>query len=224
MGGGAQFIGKGIQSFGVTMGALARGKGERSAERARQQGSEQSDEQLRQAQIEASDMYNPIREPGMTAFNQAYQRAMNPRDPAQFLQNYYQGPEFNVLRQQSEQDLLRNQAATGGFRSGATQVGLGQIAPMLGLQAFQRQNAMDQQQFENLMGVARPGLVATEQQANLRSGLGTNLAQGAMFRGMNKGQSKLNQYANIGQANEDLGAIWGDQSLYETKKPQGGGF
>lgn len=224
MGGGAQFIGKGIQSFGVTMGALARGKGERSAERARQQGSQQSDEQLRLASEEAAAMYNPIREPGMTAFNQAYQRAMNPRDSAQFLQNYYQGPEFNVLRQQSEQDLLRNQAATGGFRSGATQVGLGQIAPMLGLQAFQRQNAMDQQQFENLMGVARPGLVATEQQANLRSGLGTNLAQGAMFRGMNKAQSKLNQYANIGQANEDLGAIWGDQSLYEPKKPQGGGF
>lgn len=210
MGGGAQFIGKGIQSFGVTMGALARGKGERSAERARQQGSQQSDEQLRLASEEASAMYNPIREYGMTAFNQAYQRAMNPRDQAAFLQDYYRGPEYNILSQQSQQDLLRNQAATGGFRSGATQVGLGQIAPMLGLQAFQRQNAMDQQQFENLMGVARPGLVATEQQANLRSGLGTNLAQGAMFRGMNKGQSKANQYANIGQANEDLGAIWGD--------------
>lgn len=209
MGGGASFIGNGIQSFGVTMGALARGKGERSAERAAQQGSQQSDEQLRQAQAEASGLYGPYREIGLNAFTKAMQMAQQPRDQNQFLQNYYKSPEYQILNDQTEQTLLRNQAATGGFRSGATQVGLGQIAPMLGIQALQRQNALDQQQFGNLMGIAQPGYNATNAQAALRSGLGEQLAQGAMFRGLNKAQSKRNQYGIIGQANEDLGAIWG---------------
>lgn len=209
MGGGAQFISKGIQSFGVTMGALARGKGERSAERAAQQGSQQSDEQLRQSQAEASAMYAPYREMGLNALTKAMQMAQQPRDQNQFLQNYFQGPEYQILNQQAQDNILRNQAATGGFRSGATQAGLAQISPMLGIQALQRQNMLDQQQFGNLMGIAQPGYNATNSQALLRAGLGEQLAQGAMFRGMNKAQSKRNQYGVIGQANEDLGAIWG---------------
>lgn len=209
MGGGAQFISKGIQSFGVTMGALARGKGERSAERAAQQGSQQSDEQLRQSQAEASAMYAPYREMGLNALTKAMQMAQQPRDQNQFLQNYFQVPEYQILNQQAQDNILRNQAATGGFRSGATQAGLAQISPMLGIQALQRQNMLDQQQFGNLMGIAQPGYNATNSQALLRAGLGEQLAQGAMFRGMNKAQSKRNQYGVIGQANEDLGAIWG---------------
>lgn len=224
--GGSAWGGKAIQSAGVTLGALARGKGQRKAEKSREQGSYQSDEILRGSAGESAEYLQPyaaIGTPalqGLTAIANTPQQQFAYRNPGEFLSSYFSGPEFSALNTQAQDNILRNQAATGGFRSGATQAGLGMIAPTIGIQALQRQNAMDenayqlnqagnQQRYAQLMGLTGIGYDAAGGLAGIRSALGTNLANGAMFRGGSKSASLINQYDAQGQAHEDLGAIWG---------------
>lgn len=129
------------------------------------------------------------------------------RDPGQFLQNYFQGPEFAALNAQAQDTILRNQAATGGFRSGATQAGLAQIAPTLGIEALQRQNQQDLtafgtnqaalgDQFSRLFGLTSLGANVATGNANAGSNFASQAGQNAIAAGNASAQGAY----GIGQA------------------------
>lgn len=145
--------------------------------------------------------------PGLTALTNQPVEKFSYRDPGQFLAQYYQGPEYQALNAQAQDTLLRNQAATGGFRSGATQVGLSQLAPMLGIQALQRQNQQDltaygtnqaanADQFQRMYGLANLGANIATGNANA----GANFASQAGANAIAAGNARARKYLNQGNA------------------------
>lgn len=163
-----------------------------------------------QAGLERTDPYNKL---GLSAIPQLTAMAGQPvdkfsyQDPGQFLSKYYQGPEFSVMNQQAQDTILRNQAATGGFRSGATQAGLAQIAPTLGIQALQRQNQQDltaygtnqaanADQFQRLYGITNLGANIATGNANA----GANFASQAGNNAIAAGNAAAQGAQGVGQA------------------------
>jgi len=145
--------------------------------------------------------------PGLTALTNQPVEKFSYRDPGQFLSQYYQGPEYQTLNAQAQDALLRSQAATGGFRSGATQVGLAQLAPMLGLQALERQNRQDltaygtnqaasADQFQRMYGLANLGANISTGNANAGANFASQAGQNAIYAG----NARANKYLNQGQA------------------------
>jgi hypothetical protein len=169
--------------------------------------------------------------PGLTALAGQPVDKFSYRDPSQFLNEYYQGPEFQTMNAQAQDAILRNQAATGGFRSGATQVGLGQLAPMLGIQALERQNQQDltaygtnqaanADQFQHMYGLANLGANIATGNANA----GANFASQAGQNAIAAGNAKANSYMNTANA---IGGFAGDYAGlqlakgYDALRPQG---
>lgn len=129
------------------------------------------------------------------------------RDPAAFLENYAASPEGRILEKLKTDTLLRNQAATGGFRSGATQVGLAELVPLLGIQALQRQNQQDltaygtnqaanADQFQRMYGLANLGANIATGNANA----GANFASQAGANAIAAGNARAGKYLNQGNA------------------------
>jgi len=143
----------------------------------------------------------------LTAASIAPMQQFNFRDSGQFLNDYFNSSEFGALNKQATDQIMRNKSMTGGLRSGATNANLAQISPMLGLQALDRVNQQDLQQysvnqgaisdrFNRLFGLSQLG-------ANIASGnqvagqnFGSAAGQNAMTAGVAKAQ-KYNQYGEL---------------------------
>jgi hypothetical protein len=147
------------------------------------------------------------------------------RDAGSFLSDYFQGPEYIALNTQAQDQVLRNAAATGGFRSGGTQANLAMIAPTLGIQALQRQNSQDLQeygtnqaanadQFNQLYGLANLGANISTGNANA----GANFASQAGQNAIAAGQAKAQNYMNMAGALTGLGQ---DYASYQYGKKLG---
>jgi len=129
------------------------------------------------------------------------------REPGQYLNEYFNSPEFQALNAQATDQILRNRSVTGGLRSGGSNVDLANIAPTLGINALQRQNQQDltafgvnqgakTDQFNRLYGVASMG-------ANVASGnqtAGANFASQAGANAINAGNSQALAYQQQGNA------------------------
>lgn len=169
--------------------------------------------------------------PGLTALtNQPVERFAF-RDPGKFLSQYYQSPEFQALSAQAEDTLLRNQAATGGFRSGATQVGLGQIAPLLGIQALERQNQQDltaygtnqgalADQFQRLYGLGSLGANIATGNANMGTNFASQAGQNAIAAGNARAANYMNTAGAIGGLAKDYSGLRIAQAIDKTYAPQ----
>lgn len=107
----------------------------------------------------------PFREAGIGQL-ESYQQLLTPQGRGEALSAYYGGEEFKGFEQQAEQSILRNQAATGGLRSGGTQAALAGIAPQLG-QNYLNQQAQNQLALINV-GQGLAGQAS--QQANVLGG------------------------------------------------------
>lgn len=131
------------------------------------------------------------------------------REPGQFLNEYFSSPEFTALNAQATDQILRNRSATGGLRSGGSNVDLATIAPTLGINALSRANSNDltafgvnqsatQDRFNRLFGAASMGAnVATgNQSAGMQFGgaAGANAITAGMANA-----NKYNQYATNAQ-------------------------
>ena len=187
---------------------------------------------LQREQYQAGlEITRPFREtgasalPGLAALTNQPVEKFAYRDPGQFLSQYYQGPEYQALNARAQDTLLRNQAATGGFRSGATQVGLAQLAPMLGIQALQRQNQQDltaygtnqaanADQFQRLYGLANLGANIATGNANA----GANFASQAGANAIAAGNAKAANYMNAAGAINNLA---GDYAGFQVAKSYG---
>lgn len=169
--------------------------------------------------------------PGLTALTNQPVEKFAYRDPGQFLSQYFQGPEYQALNTQAQDAILRNQAATGGFRSGATQVGLAQLAPMLGIQALERQNQQDltaygtnqaaqADQFQRLYGLANLGANIATGNANAGANFASQAGQNAIAAGNAKAANYMNTAGAIGGLASDYAGLRLAQG-YDALRPQG---
>jgi len=164
------------------------------------QGASQANQLSREQYQQGIETTAPFRQVGIEAIPQLQAMAKQPqgqfayRDPGAFLSQYFQGPEFAALNKQAQDTILRNQAATGGFRSGGTQAGLAQIAPTLGIQALQRQNAQDltaygtnqaafSDQYNRLFGLTNLGANISTGNANAGANYASQAGQNAIAAG-----------------------------------------
>lgn len=84
---------------------------------------------------------------------------VSPEGRSQFLNQYYESPEFQTLEQQGRGSVLAQAAATGELGGSATGNQLRRIAPTLGLQALSQQ----QQRFGQLAGIGQGAATQTGQ-------------------------------------------------------------
>ena len=225
-GGGGGWLGKATQSFGITAGAISKNIGAKKAAEASKQGSYESDQLIRDAAAEQQGLYRPYSEAGANALGQLTAMTNQPqtpfayRDSSTFLNSYFNSPEYQTLNKQAQDQILRGASATGGLRSGGSNVGLANTAPTIGINALNRINQQDLQSYgvnqdvnNNLynqrMGIAGLGYNAANQRANVAGNTGINMAKGAAFRAGTKADMYNQYYGNLGQMHEDLGAVWG---------------
>lgn len=193
---------------------------------AQSQAVDRSSELQLQAQREANklqmDMFNkslalnePFRAAGVSGLQGLQQAANQQASPFSFdYQGYFNSPEYAALSQQAQQQTLAGSSATGGLRSGGSQVALSAIAPQLAQQA--RGNAMNEyslnqaaqmDRYNRLMGLVGVGQGSAQQSASQAGQVGSNLAQGALATGqglasnqMQMGNIAANRYAAQNQA------------------------
>lgn len=182
----------------------------------------QSDTTL-QAQREANqmqmDMFNkslelnePFRAAGVSGLAGLQQAANQQMTPFSFdYSGYFNSPEYAALSQQAQQQTLAGQSATGGLRSGGSQVALSAIAPQLAQQA--RGNAMNEyslnqaaqmDRYNRLMGLVGVGQGSAQQSASQAGQVGANMAQGALNTGAQLSNIYGNKYAAQNQALQGL--------------------
>lgn len=127
------------------------------------------------------------------------------REPGQFLNEYFQSPEFQALNKQATDQILRNRSATGGLRSGGTNVDLATITPTFGINALNRANSNDltvfgvnqsanQDRFNRLFGAASLGANVATGNQTAGMNFGANAGANAIFAGK-ANANKYNQYA-----------------------------
>jgi hypothetical protein len=97
-----------------------------------------------------------------------YKGLMSPQGQGDFASQYTQGPMFQMFEKQAEKSALRNASATGGLRTGQTNVALASIAPQLIQKAY-----MDK--LQGLNALQGYGANAAGQTASLATGVGSNM-------------------------------------------------
>lgn len=178
----------------------------------------------------------PFKQIGIGALNNlgaAANESFDPfsfRDPSSYLNNYFGSPEYQALNAQASDQILRNSSATGGLRSGGSNVSLANIAPTLGINALNRVNQQDLQaygvnqgaisdRFNRLYGVANMG--ANVASGNQSAGMNFASQAGANAIGAGNAQSAayMNQAQNIGGFATDLASIYAGNKmgLYDRK-------
>jgi hypothetical protein len=160
----------------------------KDASKAQQEGSEAGIASQERMFDRSLELQQPYREAGYNALS-GIQGLMTPEGRAQSLSSYYSSPEFSAMRQQQEEQTMRNAAMTGGVRSGGNQVALASIAPQLG-QSF-LSNLYNQ-----YTGVANMGMGAASQGASSANYLGSSMNRAYQDMGEARGQNSLAQ-ANI---------------------------
>jgi hypothetical protein len=226
MSGGGGFWGKGIQSFGVTMGAIARQKGYGKEFVAKRQGAMNAANTINGASSQIEDLYTPYKNLSSAIMPQLQQAATQQQAPInyargnEFLDQYYNSPEYATLNSQASDQILRNASATGGIRNGNANASLMNAAPLLGLQARDRENQMreseyqlnnqaNQMQFQNLYNTAGMAQSGVNSLADMYGSRGRALSGLDIYRGEAKGAAARGKYDTQGQMHEDLASIWG---------------
>ncbi len=163
----------------------------RKQEQAIREGTQQADSTMREMFDKQTALQEPFRQAGLSALPGLQSLVNQPVTPFSFDYNsYFASPEYAALQQQAESGVLRNASATGGLRSGGSNVALSAIAPQLAQQG--RANAMDAyslnqaaqgDQYNKLMGLTGVGQGSTNLITSQAGQLGANLAQNALTRG-----------------------------------------
>lgn len=184
----------GLLAGGAVLGGIgnliAGGAAKKDAQ-AQAQGYEQGAQTLQDQYQQGQQATQPYREGGEQAFAEA-QQLQTPEGRAQFYAQYGDSPEGQQVAQQAEEAILRNASATGGLRTGQTNVALSTVMPQLANQAYQ-------QKFQGLQQLYQPGVQASMQTAGLAPQVGQQAGQ---FQ-VGGGQAQ-------GQANSAMGNAWGN--------------
>lgn len=180
----------------------------RKQEQAIREGTQQADATMREMFDKQTALQEPFRQAGLSALPGLQSLVNQPATPFSFDYNsYFASPEYAALQQQAESGVLRNASATGGLRSGGSNVALSAIAPQLAQQG--RANAMDayslnqaaqSDQYNKLMGLTGVGQGSTNLITSQAGQLGANLGQNALMRG----QAMSDKYGKMQQLQSGL--------------------
>lgn len=174
---------------------------------------------------------------GLGRLGEMADRGVNPyqlKTEGQLLANIESSPFYQSIMSglgDAEESILRNQSATGGFRSGGTQQNLGRLATQTKtnalLNAFQNRQQQDinqagfnQQAFQNQLGLestiqGMPNYVGGV--ADLTTGIGRTLAQGNVAAEQARLQgSQANRQGLLGLANTGLKVAFSDRRLKDN--------
>jgi|GEM_PF-2003472 hypothetical protein len=170
-------------------------------------GSNLSDQQYQNAFNKIEAGFTPYTDAGLAALmGQQDLLGMNGQQAQAKAYQGIEGGQYKELARQGEDALLQNAAATGGVRGGNVAGALAQFRPSM-LQA------LIEKQFNNLSGLRDTGYNAQGQVSGYQSGLGENLAQGAMFRGGVTAQNDINQGIYSAQSAQDIGGFNAQNAL-----------
>jgi len=164
-------------ALGAVGNAIKSGGEKRAAQRQAdsiQNASDQSAATQQQMYEQGQQATQPYAQAGTEALSQM-QGLTTPEGQADFYNQYTQGPQYQQMQQQAEQSTLRNASATGGLRTGQSNVALASIAPQLMNNAYS-------QQMQGLQGLASQGAGIAGQAAGLATNVGTNVG-GTQYQG-----------------------------------------
>lgn len=173
---------------------------------------ERSSDKATAAQLEMFnkqlELMKPYNTAGQSALTGLQQSANAQASPFSFdYQGYFNSPEYAALSQQAQQQTLAGRSATGGLRSGGSQVALSAIAPQLAQQAmgnamneYSLNRATEMDQYNRLMGLAGLGLGSAQQSASAAGQFG----QQAGYNAMMTGQAQANKYGNYASIGKGL--------------------
>lgn len=149
-------IGGGVASG---IGALFGGGAERAAAQEQARLTREALNLQRQIYGETQENLRPYREAGTDVGLPGLLALASPEGRTDFLNQYYESPEFQTLEQQGRGSVLAQAAASGELGGSATGNQLRRIAPTLGLQALNQQ----QQRFGQLAGIGQGAATQTGQ-------------------------------------------------------------
>ena len=159
------------------IGGISSSRSASQASDAQVQANRESIEAQREMFERQVELLQPFREAGMPGL-EGLQALSTPEGQAEYLQQYYQSPEFAAQAQAAQGQQLAAAEATGGLQSTSTQNQLARISPTLGSAALERQ--------QNIYGnLANIGL----------SGAGSQAGYAGQF-----GQQQAAALQNIGSA------------------------
>ena len=198
---GGMVAGSAYKSYKANQAADAQQQSNKQAQETQQQG-QQNALSAQQAMFDQTmGTLQPYQQAGQSGLT-GLQNMADPAQRGQMLNDYYQSDEFSAMRDQENEQQLRNAAATGGLRGGGNQAGLSSISPRLGQQYMQGM----QNQYGNLASI---GIGATNQAVGSMQGFGNNQSNLYYQGGLDRGN--LQQQYGESQAQNDIaqGSIWG---------------
>lgn len=139
-------------------------------------------------------------------------------------EDFFNSQQYKDLSGQAEAAALRGASATGGLRSGNSNVAIASIAPQLAMQERQYQTGLNQyndqlaqQRFGNLFNLAQFGGGFAQSAAQLGSNRGQQLADyryNAATGGANaRAQGQNAMFQGLGQVVGDLGSIYAGNKM-----------
>lgn len=149
-------IGGGLAS---AVGGIFAGRAQRSAARSQAAASREATALQREIFQQQQELLRPFREAGTEVGLPGLLSLVSPEGRTDFLNQYFQSPEFATLAQQGQRGVLSAAAAGGQLGGSATQNELRRIAPTLGLQALGQQFS----QFGQLAGMGQAAAAGTAQ-------------------------------------------------------------
>ena len=156
-----------------------------------------------QAQREVYDeqvgRLEPFRKAGVGGLAGLTQLA-TPEGQAEYLQQYYAGPQFQAQSQAAQNQQLAAAEATGGLQSTSTANQLARISPTLGTQALQQQ----QQIYGNLAGIGLQGAGVQGGYGGQYGGALSQYGSGLSSAYGDVGAAQAGNYLAQGQANQQL--------------------
>lgn len=131
-----------IAAAATVGGSLISASGQRSAAKAQARSADRAADLQRQTALEQRELLQPFVDIGTGLGLPGLYGLATPEGQADFLGEYFAGPEYQTLSQAAQRSSLAGAEATGALGGSATQNTLARIAPELGLAALERQRGI----------------------------------------------------------------------------------
>lgn len=189
---------------GAVSGVLG-GIGTKKALKQQQKATDKQMDMQRDLQEQQAEWLSPFRKAGTDAIGGLTALAGQPIDREALLSKYYTGNEFGMAEDQARRSLLASAEATGGLGSTATSNSLQAIAPTLGQNYLNAQQAQQQDMYNQMMGLVNVGLSGAGAQSAAASQTTNALTALAGQKGNILGQKAALPWQTAAAANQSMG-------------------
>lgn len=169
-------MGGAISGIGGAVSSVIGGIGASKAASQQQKYQDKAMDQQREGYNNAVQWMSPYQEAGKSALTGLQGIAGQPIDRTSLLNQYFSGPEFQMLSNQARYQGLNSAEATGGLGSTATMNMLSSIAPTLGQNYLNDMTNQQQNMYNQLMGLTGLGAESANALGNYAIGQGNTMA------------------------------------------------